>query len=295
MQYDDTYLDDYFLNTSLNYKPTTRPLGAITEEVELHKACVLITPAVVIINIPVKSLTFTVYPNNNIFPVVLEKAQNLLLNPAISDEEIEVLANLVNMKKQFNNVWSKGDLKIVGDSLTYKGEQVDEKLEHFILQEFKKNVDFDTFMNRWSLFIENISSSSFKVANRLFSFLQHNDLTISDDGCIYAWKVVRENFYDIHSNTVDYTPGLTVEMPRSKVDDNDSSYCSYGLHVCSWGYLKSFAGTGNPVLLVKIEVKDIISIPLDYDGQKIRVCKLQSVRQVGTWGVDVDSKTIPKI
>jgi hypothetical protein len=39
---------------------------------------------------------------------------------------------------------------------------------------------------------------------------------------------------------------------------------------------------------------DIVSIPLDYKGEKVRICKYEVVAFVGFWGTDVDGKRLPK-
>jgi hypothetical protein len=59
-------------------------------------------------------------------------------------------------------------------------------------------------------------------------------------------------------------------MPRSLVDDNRSVACSVGLHVGSFHFANGFYG-GGKLLVVKINPRDVVSVPADAGDQKIRV------------------------
>lgn len=193
--------------------------------------------------------------------------------------------------------WTNGLLTIDGTSVLYEGKEIGEDLQEYLLEIFTtKGADGVKELESWSNFIAAINrSDSYKVMNRLFMFLKQNDLTITEDGFVLCWKVVRPDYFDKHSGTIDYSVGKTVTIPRGKVDDNDNNYCSHGLHVCSWNYLKSFANTGDPVMSVKIDPKDILSIPLDYAGEKIRVCSMEVMEEVGKWNESVSAQRIPTL
>lgn len=213
----------------------------------------------------------------------------------VLDTDLEEFKNLKDTTSLLTN-WSNGALEITRSTVLYEGKEVQPELTEFLIEKFLANPHDQDSFDAWSNFIKVVSNaSSYKVVNRLFMFLQKNDLQIDADGNVLAWKVVRNDYKDIHSGTFDNSPGQILEMPRNKVDDDDSRTCSRGFHVCSWDYLRSFAGQGNPVMQVKINVNDIVSIPLDYNGEKVRVCKYEVLRQVGNWGVDVDAVTLPEL
>jgi hypothetical protein len=67
-------------------------------------------------------------------------------------------------------------------------------------------------------------------------------------------------------------------MPRSKVDDDPESTCSTGLHVCSFEYLRSFGG--QRTMLCQVDPADVVSVPIDYQNTKVRVCRLTVVKEV---------------
>jgi hypothetical protein len=65
-------------------------------------------------------------------------------------------------------------------------------------------------------------------------------------------------------------PGNVVEMPRSSVAYNPSVACARGLHVGTYQYAKHW---GDVVIEVRINPRDVVSVPYDGNGEKIRVCR----------------------
>ena len=229
---------------------------------------------------------------------LLTKVTSLPLFLESNKVQEEVLAEFKELKdaSQLLSNWSNGALTISATSVVYNGTEVQTELTEFLIDKFLNNPHDQTAFDAWSNFIKVVSTaSSYKIVNRLFMFLQKNDLQIDADGSVLAWKVINKDYKDKYTNTYDNSPGQVLEMPRSGVDDNDSRTCSNGFHVCSWDYLRSFSGHGDPVMQVKINVNDIVSIPLDYNGEKVRVCKYEVLREVGKWGVDVDANRLPKL
>ena len=65
--------------------------------------------------------------------------------------------------------------------------------------------------------------------------------------------------------------GEVVTMPREKCDSDISRDCSYGLHVGSYEYVKSFGSQNGTVLACLVNPRDIVALP-KYDHSKIRCC-----------------------
>jgi hypothetical protein len=123
--------------------------------------------------------------------------------------------------------------------------------------------------------------------NELYGFLEKNNLPITPDGHFLAYKKVRQNYLDVHSGTMDNSVGKVVEMERFKVDDKAENTCSSGLHFCSQSYLNHFGG--ERVVIVKINPKDVVSIPTDYDFSKGRACRYEVIGEVGASATDTDA------
>jgi hypothetical protein len=246
-----------------------------------------------------ETITFTdTHLNYEKAVAYLDEVTQLPLFQERQKVEEEVLAEFKALKdtSKLLSKWSNGALEITSSSVLYDGQEVQSEMTEFLIEKFLNDPHDQDGFNAWSNFIKVVSNAtSYKVVNRLFMFLQKNDLTITADGKVLAWKVVRPDYKDKHSGRFDNSPGQVLEMPRGKVDDDDTSHCSYGFHICSWGYLRSFSSTGDKVVQVEVDVNDIVAIPLDYNGEKVRVCKYRVVQDAGVWGEDVDASRLPKI
>lgn len=128
-------------------------------------------------------------------------------------------------------------------------------------------------------FIDNLMENpSARAVRELYGFLEKNNLPITEDGYFLAYKKVRGNYLDVYSGTMDNSVGKVVTMPRRKVNDNAEQICSEGLHFCSIDYLKHFGG--ERVVIVKINPRDVVSIPVDYNNAKGRCCAYEVVGEV---------------
>lgn len=121
-------------------------------------------------------------------------------------------------------------------------------------------------------FISNLNENPSEESKKdLYGFLEACDLPITEDGCFLAYKRVSGNFKDCHTDKMDNSVGMTVEMPREDVDPDRNQTCSTGLHVCSKSYLSSFSGENTVV--VKVNPRDVVAVPVDYHNAKMRVCR----------------------
>lgn len=136
----------------------------------------------------------------------------------------------------------------------------------------------DRLLNFANKLMEN---PSHRAVKELYGFLEHNDIEINDDGTFTAWKKVRGNFFDIHSGTIDNSPGKRPRVPRNMVDEDPNQTCSYGLHVCAKSYLGSFGnGGGSRVVRVVVDPADVVAVPKDYRNAKMRCCGYEVIEAV---------------
>ena len=128
-------------------------------------------------------------------------------------------------------------------------------------------------------FLKNLAENpSFRAVHELYDFMEASSLPITDDGHFLAYKKIRADWTDVHSGKMDNSIGATVSMPRYQVDDNRNQTCSSGLHFCSRDYLNSFGG--QRVVVVKINPRDVVSIPSDYNDSKGRACQYVVVQEL---------------
>ena len=200
-----------------------------------------------------------------------ENARTALIENRISDAiaYIDVRAGIEN--------FARGNVKIEGRSLYYEDVELKSGLAERIVKLYTEGKTIDDLLH----FLENVMSNpTRKTVYRLFDFLRANDIEITKDGYFTAWKVVTSNFKDCHTRTIDNSIGVTVEMPRHDVEDDDSITCSSGLHVCSRSYIRHFANGSDRLVKVKVHPADVVSIPVDYNDAKMRVCKYTVLEEV---------------
>ena len=125
-----------------------------------------------------------------------------------------------------------------------------------------------------------MENPSLRAVEELYGFLEVCMLPITEDGHFLAYKKVRSDFKDIYSGTMDNSVGQVLDMPRNSVDEDKDRTCSSGLHFCAKSYLSHFGSwnsSGNRVVVVKINPRDVVAIPSDYNNAKGRTCRYEVV------------------
>ena len=196
---------------------------------------------------------------------------------AIKAGEWDIVKNIIDPVKVVLN-YGAGNISIQGDQLFWKGEPFAGVLATRMISMLEDGFSIEPMV----LFMHNLlKNPSKRSVDELYGFLEKNNLPITPDGHFLAYKKVRKDFLDIHSGTMDNSPGTIVEMERFKVDDNKDQTCSTGLHFCGMSYLDHFGGSDSRTVIVKINPADVVSIPSDYNGAKGRACRYEVIGELG--------------
>lgn len=186
-------------------------------------------------------------------------------------EEAERIANPTQAIHRF----SRGNIEIVGSAITYKGEEIGGYLVKKIFQFIRDDLPWEHLV----AFLDNLQSNeSRRAREELYRFLETEDMPVTEDGHFLAYKVVRENWKDIYSDTIDNSVGQVVQMPRRAVDDNQAIGCSAGLHAGSLEYVRNFSSRGH-IIIVKINPADVVCIPQE-DVRKLRCCRYEVLKEM---------------
>jgi hypothetical protein len=235
---------------------------------------------------------------------------------AIKAQDWDKVKEVVEPKKVILT-YGKGNVSIDGDTLLWKGQEFDGYLAVRMIDMLKEGFSIDPF----AAFMENLMQNpSARAVKELYGFLEKANMTITPDGCFLAFKKVDDNYYDVHSRTVLNKPydlftaedfdaikkvqgkkkevtveiskdGVTVvSMERNQVDDNRDNTCSEGLHFCSKDYLDSFSGSR--IVILKINPRDVVSIPSDYNATKGRTCRYEVIGELAVAVNDAFTKTV---
>lgn len=180
--------------------------------------------------------------------------------------------------------FSQGKVTVVDGEVVYGDKVLHNSIAARILTMLEEGFNIEPMV----LFLENLMQNPSKDAvNELYEFLEVCKLPITEDGHFIAYKRVRDDFKSFHDGKTDNSIGKVLEMPRASVDSNRHRTCSDGLHFCSLNYLGEFySGTGK-VILLKINPRDVVSIPSDYNNAKGRACRYEVLSEVGTKGGNI--------
>lgn len=188
---------------------------------------------------------------------------------AVVKREYQVAIDLIDIGSAITK-YMKGHVSIEDGVVNYKGTPITGGMTSRIIDAMSSG-DEKVVAQLVAFFDNLMLNPSFRAVNELFDFLKAADIELSDDGHFYAWKKVRSDYKDIYTGTMDNSPGRRLTMPRNMVEEDSSKTCSAGLHVCSKSYLKHYGTSpANRVVRVKVNPKDVVAIPKDYNDAKMR-------------------------
>jgi hypothetical protein len=213
-----------------------------------------------------KNKAHQVIPDHTNYKLILEA-----LPKATEDELLE----LVDIEKAVAT-FSQGQVTIQNSKVMFEGEEVHGSISKRILEFMSKGLPFEPLVK----FLENLMDNpSMQSQKELYDFLEHENLPVTEDGCFLAYKAVRSDFKDKWQGVFDNSVGQVCEMRRAKVDDNRKVGCSQGLHAGALNYVANYGSVdaGDNIVIVKINPKDVVSVPSDCDCEKLRTCKYEVV------------------
>lgn len=185
-----------------------------------------------------------------------------------------------------------GRVAVRGGVVYFDDDAMDNAITEAILRFYEAGESFSPLVR----FMENVMANpQVESREQFYRWLDQHQFPIDDDGNIVAYKGVERKAGDdegvyrsLHRGhafvngveyTYDYIPnkvGDVVTMPRSEVDFDPNSACSTGLHAGTHGYATSYARNG-ALMYVKINPRDVVSVPHDSSSQKVRVCRYEVV------------------
>ena len=196
-------------------------------------------------------------------------------------------AALATIKDQINQVFD-GEVEVRNGQVYYQNEPLHNVMCERILDPLREGLDASCLIK----FLANVmKNTSYTAVQELYLFLEANQIPITEDGHFLAWKKIRNNWKDIHSNSVDYSVGSTPTMKRNEVDPDRDQTCSRGLHCAGWSYLPHFGSSSegsDRIVVVKVNPADVIAVPKDYNNAKMRVCKMEVLREYKDRQVEAD-------
>lgn len=240
-------------------------------------------------------------------PDVYAEINKLLSKPdldfeTVSNELFGLMSPEAKVRQSIeDSYYLSNSLSLVGGKILFGDEVLEETLaEHMLSLLNEDNAPKDEKMWRsYVKFLDNLfQNASEDVRKQLFRWMNYENQAghafgITDDGCLVGYKGCEGTILEPMSrftghaivDGVDFNGhipnkvGSVVQMPRSQVTADPEIGCSYGLHVGTRDYATSWA----PILiLVKVNPRDIVSVPYECDSQKMRVCEYTVIEVTDT-------------
>jgi hypothetical protein len=204
---------------------------------------------------------------------------------ALKKGEFDIIENLVNIAKAVTQ-YASGQITVQNGQVFYGSFPLHNTLTNRILSMMHEGFKFDHMVK----FLENLMQNpSNRAVNETYTFLENYGLPITDDGCFLAYKAVRNDYMDIYSGKLDNRVGCAPSIPRNMVDENYERDCSTGLHVGALDYVVQYGHfvkgaeinvNGNRLLIVKVNPKDVVSVPKYENHPKMRVTQYLVVSEI---------------
>jgi hypothetical protein len=219
----------------------------------------------------------TLVLNNKSYQVLPDHINYKMILDILPTATPEELLEVVDIEKAVAT-FSDGLVEIKNGQVTYEGEVVHGSISKRILEFMSKGLPFQPLVNFLNNLMENPSMQSQK---ELYDFLEHENLAITSDGHFLAYKAVRNDFKDKYRGTFDNSIGNIVTMQRAKVDDDRGRGCSNGLHAGALNYVANYGSVdaGDRIVIVKINPRDVVSVPTDCNCEKLRTCRYEVVAE----------------
>ena len=220
-----------------------------------------------------KGATFII--DNKDYHIEKTDAKFLKVVDAFNDDDAAKIIALIDKGTSIVS-FGQGKLTVENSIVKYGDRVLNDAITARILTMLEDGFKMDPLEK----FLENLfSNPSFRAINELYGFLAENELPITDEGNFLAYKRVTAEFKDCWTGTFDNSVGSTVKEDRNLVDEDKYKTCSNGLHFCSANYLHNslYGGSDNPIVIISINPRDVVSIPVDYNNSKGRCCEYKVI------------------
>lgn len=209
----------------------------------------------------------------------LSELDQLKGNNVTDEEKFNAIKDIIDRTHWLKNLESYGFTLETTDgtvnSINYKGIELPTFTQKILLQMTYDNTISIVAKSVTNFFDKVLANPDMRIKEQLFGFLERANLPLLTNGNFLAYKVVNKDLLSIHDMKTKHVLGQYVEMKREDCDSDPTRTCSTGLHFCSEEYIPYYMSVhrNDKVLMLEIDPKDVVSIPIDYDFSKGRACR----------------------
>lgn len=199
---------------------------------------------------------------------------------------LELLIPALSVGKNLNRLSER--VAFDGSNILFDGDVVADAIAEHILRIVKEGGNPDSYKALVAFMEKLYTNPSESSRNSLYDFIVRHNITIDPDGDFYAYKGVKADLGSVWegfgivdgvsmNGSLPNKPGSILEIPRSKVNADNAIGCGTGLHAGTYAYAEGWAR--GVLLLVKINPRDVVSVPSCSSYQKLRTCRYKVISQ----------------
>lgn len=210
-----------------------------------------------------------------------------IVNEVLTGGSGQIVARLIDLAaeaaRRFEGLTERVSVK--GGTVYFDHDPVDSTIADAIMRGFNEGDDAFTGL---ALFLDRVMQNPRKHSREnLYDWLRADPdgFTITPEGMILGYKGVTQDLKSLSSGPgivngvvcngqLDNSLDNVVTMNRKSVQHDPGQACSFGLHVGTWKYASGF---GPRTVKVLVNPRDVVSVPTDCGGQKMRVCRYKVV------------------
>jgi hypothetical protein len=216
---------------------------------------------------------FTVSTNQRTYTIQRTNARYEPGMALLKEKKYAELLDLLD-KPQALAKYTAGKVQVFDGEIYYDNKKVSGYLAEQILSMVKEGIPFEPLVE----FLNNVMQNPSNDAKEdLYKFLENGQMPITTDGHFLAYKYINWDWKDAYSRTFDNSIGKVVEVDRSTVVEDRNVCCAPGLHVGALQYVGEPVQNSKRVVIVKVNPKDVVSVPTSYSFQKMRTCRYEVI------------------
>jgi hypothetical protein len=206
-----------------------------------------------------------------------EEIEEALIDGATDEEIVRLFDASAFVAENFDRVTER--VSVAAGRVFFDGDEQHDAVARQIVAVLNEGGDVLALAR----FMEKLAANpSARSREQLYEWLNRHAFTIDQDGDVVAYKGVTSDLKSIHhgpaivdgeavNGAVPNHLGAVVEIARSAVVDDAANGCAFGLHVGTYAYASSWAQ--GATLTVKVNPRDVVSVPTASDAQKVRVSR----------------------
>ncbi len=203
-----------------------------------------------------------------------------MLIKSIQANDKEAVKKFLTVTSSAETVLRNSNIEVKNSRVFYKGKEQHGTVVNRIIEQSLKAMSPINLIN----FLDRLNENENKVVKEyLYSFLEHKDIAIDNDGYCWGYKAITNDWKDKWTREWNYSLGEKPTMPRSQADSNPDNTCGAGFNIGNMDFVRGYAyrygqDGGDRIVIVRFNPKDVCCVPYQAT-MKLRCCSFEVMQE----------------